>query len=115
MRQGIRAVVLAAGLLCALPAAANASVVLRVAHSHVARVQDRFAPPPEALPPAVAGRRVRLAPLARIDVLTPAERARLNTALRQARAVRDALPAGVPRSELAAVIATAESLDASGA
>src|SRR4051794_22208560 len=115
MREGIRAVVLAAALLCAVPAGANASVVLRVAHGHVARVQDRLAPPREALPPAVAGRRVRLARVAQIAGLTPAERARLNTALGQARAARDALPAGVPRSELAAVIATAESLDATGA
>src|SRR4051812_3982902 len=100
MREGIRAAVVAAALLCAAPASAHASTVLRVAHSHVARVQDRLAPPPGALPPAAAGRRLRLAPVARIAALTPAERQRLNSALAQARAARDKLPAGTPRSEL---------------
>jgi hypothetical protein len=70
-----------------------------------ARVEDRFAPA-ASLPPAPAGRRVRLAPVAR----AAAEQPRLEAALADARRVRDGLADGVPRAELSAVIATTEAL-----
>src|SRR4051794_6452691 len=114
MGERIRAAVLAAAVVCALPASAQASTVLRVDHGRVARVQDRFAPPASPLPRAPAGRRLTLAPVARIAALTPAERTRFDSALSRARTARNQLPAGVPRDELSAVIANGESLDASG-
>ena len=62
---------------------------------------------------AVLSRRAQRAPLARAAALTPVERATYTSALTDAKRARDGL-SGTRRSELSAVIATAEALDARG-
>jgi D-glucuronyl C5-epimerase-like protein len=106
-------------LAVAVPASAQAAPALRVgAHDHAHRVHDRLLPPRArtALPAVPAGTRiVRSAVRARTAAaLPPADAKRYNDALNQARAARDKLPAGTPRTELAAVIATVEGIDRRG-
>ena len=113
MSEWIRAAVVAAAVLCVVPRAAGVALgerpVARAWHrrGHARWMEDRFTPAAGALPPAPAGKRVRLAPRARIAAADP----RLVAALAEARRVRDGLAPGVPRDELSAVIATAETLD----
>jgi D-glucuronyl C5-epimerase C-terminus len=115
-RRIVGGVVLALGL--ALPAAAEASVVLRVEDGKARRAQDRLLPPRSRTALPVAPRRAALSrraqrPLARAAALTPTERTTYTTALTDAKRTRDALT-GAPRTELSAVIATAEAIDRRG-
>jgi D-glucuronyl C5-epimerase C-terminus len=117
MRGIGKCAVLAAAIAAALPATADASPVLRVGADGRARVaEDRLLPPraATALPRTPrAGRRARVAAAAQVPVLSPAARADYTAALATARATRDRL-GGARRAELAAVIATAEAIDARG-
>ena len=70
MSEWIRAAVVAAALLSVVPATAQASPVLRVKEGHARWMEDRFMPAASALPPAPAGKRVRLAPGAPPDELS---------------------------------------------
>ena len=109
--------VLATAIVAALPAAAGASPVLRVAADGRARVvEDRLLPPRAATALPRVRRGARIAALARAQTpapLTPAARASYEAALANARLTRDRL-SGAGRAELAAVIATAEAIDARG-
>ena len=108
---------LAAGaLLAALPAAAQASPALRVKDGKAQRIDDRLLPPRSrtALPAVPRGATIaRSARRARAAALTPAQRAGYDSALADARRVRDGL-SGARRAELSAVIATAEGIEARG-
>jgi hypothetical protein len=99
--------------VCALPAGAQASTVLRVDHGRWRGCRTASRPrrarcrrPGGAAGQAGAAGADRRADTGRAQ--PPGHR------LTRARAARDTLPAGAPRDELSAVIATTESLDASG-
>jgi D-glucuronyl C5-epimerase-like protein len=118
MKRGIVAgLVLALGAVA--PGAAEASSVLKVKDGKARRAHDPLLPPRSqtALPVvprrAALSRRAQRAPLARTAALTPVERATYTSALTDAKRARDGL-SGARRSELSAVIATAEALDARG-
>jgi hypothetical protein len=105
-------------LAVAVPASAQAAPALRVGkHHHAHRIHDRLLPQPArtALPAVPVGTRVVLGAVrARAAALPPADAKRYNDALSQARAARDRLPAGTPRTELAAVIGTVEGIQSRG-
>ena len=109
-RRIVAALVLALG---AAPGAAEASSVLKVKDGKARRAHDPLLPPRSktALPVVprrtVMSRRAQRAPLARSAALTPTERATYTSALTDAKRDRDGLT-GTRRSELSAVIATAE-------
>jgi hypothetical protein len=100
-----------------LPGTAHASPALRVGADGKARaVNDRLLPPRArtALPAVPRGAAIaRPGRRARAAGLTPAQRAGYDSALNDARRVRDGL-IGARRAELSAVIATAEGIEASG-
>ena len=104
-------------LLAAIPATAQASPVLRVTDGKARVMNDRLLPPQArtALPAVPSGTTTiaRTARRARAATLTLTQRAGYDSALRDARAVRDGLT-GARRDELSAVIATAEGIEAAG-
>jgi hypothetical protein len=102
--------------LLALPAAAQASPVLKVRDGRARVVDDRLLPPRArtALPAVPRGAAIaRAARRARAASLTPAQRAGYDSALADAKQVRDGL-SGARRAELSAVIAIAEEIEARG-
>jgi hypothetical protein len=109
------ACVAAATLACA--GTAQAGQVLKVDDGEARMVRDRLLPPAKrtALPEVPRHTRL-LAPAvrARAASLPPAQSAEYEAALADARATRDALPAGPARDELSGVIANIEALSASG-
>jgi D-glucuronyl C5-epimerase C-terminus len=124
LRRGVRrgaVTLLTTGATLAAPlAVAEASPILRVgADGHGRRADDRFLPsmarttlpaPLHRVPSA----RSRAATSAAPSPVTVEQRAPFDDALARARAARDAMPVGTPRAELAAVVSTAEGIDASG-
>lgn len=126
MRRNARAAVLgllATGTALAAPLApAQASPVMRVAADGTARISnDPFLPSrartdlqPSGREARPASGRARIRAAAPASTLDPVQRAPYTDALDQARQARDKMAAGTPRDELAAVIATAEAIDARG-
>jgi hypothetical protein len=105
-------------LVCAVPVSAQAAPALRVSSDGRAhRIHDRLLPTRArtALPAVPAHTRIAPASVrARAAALATADEQRYADALAQARAARDGMPAGAPRDELAAVIATVEDIERRG-
>ena len=111
--------VLAAGIALAAPTAAQASPVLRVAADGTVRAgEDRFLPARASSDLQATGRRAKATPrraaFRAASPVDPAQRAPYDDALAQARAARDAMAIGTPRTELDEVVKTAEAIDADG-
>jgi hypothetical protein len=111
-------VLVVAVLALALPAIAPASSALRAgADGRAHRIKDRLLPARQRTALPAVPRRTRTARLpvrAHAAALAPADQQRYSDALRQARAARDRMPAGTPRTELAGVIATVEGIERRG-
>ena len=115
VRIGCAAGVVAAMFACA--GTAQAATVLAVDHGRARAVKAPLVRAGERtrLPAVPRGTRtVANAVLARAAALPPGQQRDVDAALAEARRVRDALPAGAARSELAGVIANVEALVASG-
>lgn len=123
--RGTMLALLATGTALSAPVAtAQASPVLRVAADGSTRQgNDRFLPSlarttlpalPQRAKPAPYRARTRSAAVSAVSPVDPAQRAPYDDALAQARSARDAMAIGTPRTELDAVIKTAEAIDARG-